>query len=468
MIAYRTQFPLSPDKNILDILKIGKKWIAGSPYSKLKSIIEASTDDQSDIDLPSEKETLLVRTINKLSKNEELLGIEYFVIDNNDLEWTTHIVANKSLKSFWVSIEISCESNIPARLLPRPKRPYILNYLLEIASGGKDGPFEPNGEPINLNDSDIDIAAGLINGNFNLSMPVVYISARESGHYVVNPAILAKRLYGLAHVVVEPNRQFSFRLKIDTKGQNAFSGAVGIYWPQGFGHEILFRFYEHNKFIQDIYNIISEALVVRRLRNNCSWNYFQSIVQLAKIEKLKASGDENLQEYINAFDAECKNKDQQLLEAEKEIKNLKSEIFRISNQKQTMHNGELLNYNSDDELFPNEVYDFIASLLAREHDSAMTGTRRKDVLKILCQANKPSGERDKICKQIKEALSSWDGLCSKNKQLLQNIGFELSEEGKHIKALYNGDTRYVLTLPKTPSDHRTGKNLASNANHLFF
>lgn len=43
-------------------------------------------------------------------------------------------------------------------------------------------------------------------------------------------------------------------------------------------------------------------------------------------------------------------------------------------------------------------------------------------------------------------------------QELKDIGFEISEDGKHYKLTYFGDARYTIALAKTPSDYRSGQN----------
>lgn len=41
------------------------------------------------------------------------------------------------------------------------------------------------------------------------------------------------------------------------------------------------------------------------------------------------------------------------------------------------------------------------------------------------------------------------------------LGFTISEDGRHYKVRLNNDTRYLATISKTASDHRTGENSAS-------
>ena len=54
------------------------------------------------------------------------------------------------------------------------------------------------------------------------------------------------------------------------------------------------------------------------------------------------------------------------------------------------------------------------------------------------------------------------------RQELLNLGFEITEIGKHYKLTYHGDPRYMVTIPKTPSDNRSGSNCAAKINKMMF
>ena len=41
---------------------------------------------------------------------------------------------------------------------------------------------------------------------------------------------------------------------------------------------------------------------------------------------------------------------------------------------------------------------------------------------------------------------------------LEEIGFEITSEGKHHKLIYRGDARYQISIAKTSSDYRSGLN----------
>ncbi|MFO1318556.1 MAG: hypothetical protein U1F52_02985 [Burkholderiales bacterium] len=59
-------------------------------------------------------------------------------------------------------------------------------------------------------------------------------------------------------------------------------------------------------------------------------------------------------------------------------------------------------------------------------------------------------------------------LDQKSKRTLEEMGFELSDDGKHYKIVFQGDDRYSFSLPKSGSDHRGGLNAASDIGRLLF
>lgn len=70
--------------------------------------------------------------------------------------------------------------------------------------------------------------------------------------------------------------------------------------------------------------------------------------------------------------------------------------------------------------------------------------------------------------KLKTLLKNYDGMSSRTRQELKDLGFEITEDGKHYKLTYYGDGRYTVVLSKTPSDWKTGKNSAAKAINIAF
>jgi len=465
VIVFRTQFPLSIETDMDQVLRIGKTWIEGSPHSNLQEKIKA-IGDKVEADLTSDKEKF--RLLKHQSKEECHAGINYNLLDKG-FEWNTYIVAKKTNQEVWLSFEISRDSDNPTLELPKPKKPYFIKQILKACGHGKDGYILTNGKPKNLSNTDIEYAARLMNGQSEYSMPIVYISATNSNKHVVNPTTLAEYLYGMAHIFVEPDREFAYRLRLDTKSQNANNGAIGIYWPEGLGKEILFRGDEnHDEFGNRIYNTIREALLSKRLLRDCCWNYIEQLKIQQRIKELKDTSNKSINEYIDAFDIENNIKCRQLEEAENEIRKLKNEIRKISLENSTQTDGQILFRGEENDLYEGEMIDFILDILNREYDSAATGARKRDILNSIIENNSIIGKREQIKKDIKETLKTYKKMTSSIKSALRDIGFQINEDGKHFKLLFNNDERYSVILPKTSSDHRVGMNLVSDISKKLF
>jgi hypothetical protein len=69
-----------------------------------------------------------------------------------------------------------------------------------------------------------------------------------------------------------------------------------------------------------------------------------------------------------------------------------------------------------------------------------------------------SEERERV---VKIMFKEYKTLLPSMRQQLQELGFEITEEGKHYRLTYYGDDRYKTTFSKTGSDWREGKNMAS-------
>ena len=63
--------------------------------------------------------------------------------------------------------------------------------------------------------------------------------------------------------------------------------------------------------------------------------------------------------------------------------------------------------------------------------------------------------------ELKAAFNDYRDLNTDLRNELEELGFEISSEGKHHKLTYYGDSRYQTTLAKTSSDYRSGMNAVS-------
>ena len=95
-------------------------------------------------------------------------------------------------------------------------------------------------------------------------------------------------------------------------------------------------------------------------------------------------------------------------------------------------------------------------------------SRRVDIVRDIIRSNDYQKLSVAKAEEIKRILKNYDGMSARTRQALMDLGFEISEDGKHYKVVYYGDGRYQTSYSKTPSDGRTGKNSAQQTINLAF
>ena len=187
-----------------------KRTLASSPHTPWQ--INSFGDEPSDDTERLELEGQVVRIWCATSNNERIAGLQHVWIEDAEREWATEVVGYEAGGSTIVSVRLDCNLLRPGLQLPAPKKPYVVRRLLEDLGGGNDGGLMVQDSPHHLTEIDVDDAARLVLGRTGVRLPIVYVSVGRSRHPFVNVQTLAPWLGGMAHVVVEPSRYFSFAL----------------------------------------------------------------------------------------------------------------------------------------------------------------------------------------------------------------------------------------------------------------
>ncbi len=467
MLSFATEFPISNARTSADFLESVRSWILGSPHTKLTSALldNLPSDDEFSVEEQGER----LESLRIVSGSVESSAIRYTKRDTS-LEWVTTVSFSRQQTDSWIGIRTTCESRHPSAHLPPAKKPVLVRTILNSLGAGYDGPLLVQAQPHLLADADIDIAARLITGAAAYRLPVVYVSANFLAAPIVDVNALAKALAGMAHVVVEPNRPFSVRLKDEVQSQNVYGGTCGIYWPDGGGRR---SFFLGQDFIsgQDIEIAIiveiTDALANRRPLARCTWSSVQDLASKRSYQVLRDAGSTNLDDYSKEFDKELKTKNEELADAEREISRLQAEIRKYE-AKVAVNSGITLHSGTEQDLYENEVRSILRDALEGAPERLTVDSRRRHVLESICHANPVIDAGKARREQLKEILRGYTSMDSKIKKSLNELGFEVSEEGKHFKLTFQSDDRYTFTLPKSGSDYRGGLNAASDISRLLF
>ena len=467
MLTFKTQFPLNSDKEVDDLFEVGRIWLAGSPYSSLADDMAHATgicDGWTKTN--SNEEIKFAKFIN----GHQLSALRHENLDDSSVRWVTEVACSKTENDFWVSVQLSVDSELPVEKIDYGKRPHILKTIMSEIGGGLDGPLPVSDRPIYLEDNQVDLAADIITANANYVMPIVYVSVDSHNKPFINPIKLSQWLSGMAHVVVEPTRSFSFQLMPLVYGENSYGGAVAIYWPDGIGKWLFMakNEYAEPKAMQiAIAKKVRMSLLSQRTKRECTWSYIQEQKSKQRILELKESGSDKVDDYISAFDVELKSKDEEIQRLESEINRLRYNNVSSDANSPRKSRGLSLESNESD-LYQGERLSIIVDALRQAIDSTEKHSRRNNVLEDLITSNVQEGEKESILGTLKRILQSYRSMNPSTKKELERIGFEILEDGKHYKLIFRGDQRYPFILAKTGSDHRGGMNSFSEIKKRLF
>ncbi|MEA9712204.1 hypothetical protein EIQ03_07160 [Xanthomonas campestris pv. raphani] len=464
MLTFKTQFPITAPTGMSEFMDCCRTWIVKSPHTKLTSKIpdgirEGRFGDEDEAANFGFFESETISTG----------GVRFEKTDDDGVRWVTDVIGHKTEKSFWVSVQLNVDSELPVERLEQGKRPYIVKLLMQNFAGGHDGELPVTDDPIFLSSTDTDLAEKIICAGTGSAMPTVYVSRDHTGAFILEPSLLAKWLSGMAHVVVEPSRKFSSQIMRQVYGENVYGGAVAIYWPDGVGKWIYLpsKWSSPAALQTAIAKKIRLSLLYQRLRRECTWSYLQEVTSRQKLEVLRASGSDNIDEYIGHFDKEISAKDE-------EIQRLEAELVRARYSKREIHasaGGEEHSISletSESDLYQGEQVGLIIESLKSAAVSAEQHSRRRNLLDALVLSNDNPGDREEILERLKELLRQYTSMTAPVRTEFTNLGFTIYEEGKHYKLLFQDDTRYPFILPKTGSDWRGGLNAFSDIKRRLF
>ena len=464
MLSFATEFPVKREHASARFLQAVRDWVLGSPHTRFRS--EGLTGIETSGAARTENERIDV--LSAASRGHDSAAAKY-TRNDDDLEWTTTIGFSRGTSDSWVAIRVSCESRQPAVRLPLARKPVAVRVLMSALGSAPDGVLDVCDTPHRLEQIDVDIAAKLISGQAGCHLPIVYASSGFDATYLVDVDRLAWDLAGMAHVVVEPNRAFSLRLRAEVSSQNVYGGTVGVYWPDGAGRRSFFvgrEFESPDDVRRAISGEITTALTNRRPLDRCTWAAVQRQVSRHTFEVLKAEGSQEVERYIEEFDKEREADAAQLADAEREIARLKAEL-RAYESRDSLDSGLTIRTAPERDLYPGEIGDLVRNAI---HDAA-TGapdSRRVHVLRSILDANPATEEPNRFRTKLKELLRGSKTVDRRVRKGLEELGFDVSEGGKHYKLVFRGDPRYTFALPKSGSDHRGGLNATSKITRQLF
>ena len=411
----------------------------------------------------------------EIRQYEDIIAVRHEKIGEGRIIWDTDYVLNLKERKLAIRLDRSYTEEASVSTVDF-STPHFITLLIEGGYLKKDGRLPVGREPILISEDKIPFVVSVINEETKCRLPLVVVSKTRRDENPVDVGFLASRLKGVAHVLVLPDKKIGRELKAKCPGRFVDGGCIGVYFPE---KKIKHRIYPYRRnfdidtrLLDRVVHIIVRYCVAHNFKPLYTWQGVsntclardienQRIERLNAEKVLKADKDEAYK-LLEAFDDDQIKLQKQVEELSNANEALLAENQGLRNRISINDNDPVIYYGEEEDFFPGEIKDILLSAVKEAVGNCHTGSRRYHVLKDLLDNN---GYEDLLGARQKEVKNIFKGYKIVNttmKQRLQELGFEITEDGKHYKLTYYGDNRYFTSVAKTPSDNRTGNNTAGN------
>lgn len=440
-------------------------------------------------------------------RNQNIIAVRYEKKEEDGAVWDTDYVMNFNSMKMSVRLDRSyTEEALNAD--SRFSTPHFITLLIERGYLKDDHQLPVRRSGTLIKEGNVDLLADVINGKVHYNLPVVYVSKTHNNENPVDVPFLASRLKGVAHVMAEEGNWLDQTIRSQCDGKNEYHGAIGIYYTtRGMNHKryLYSRVEGYDSFLlervcrsviqyanaqmvdtlftwQGINNAMLRDRLISQREERLAAEEAQKAAEAAAAKLMDTLDEEErrirrqaLEDaraeadvLLESFDAEM-----QKLQGQVEALTRANEALQFENQglkaKIDSRDSEPVLYMGDEfDFYPGEVKDLVLETLSEAVKGIQEKSRRADVVRDIIRSNDYQKLSVTRAEEIKRILKNYDGMSARTRQDLRDLGFEISEEGKHYKVAYYGDARYQTTYSKTPSDGRTGKNSAQQTINLAF
>ena len=440
-------------------------------------------------------------------KPKNIIAVRFEKHEEDGSIWDTDYVMNFNLMKMCIRLDRSYKEDA-LKMNPKFSTPHFITMLEQKRCLQNDKDLPVTREPVYINESNISLIANIINGTSDYRLPIVFISKKFTGEDPVDVRLISSRLKGVAHVLVQETTELGYELRNQCSSQNEFDGAIGIYFPHGI--EAHKRYLSHTNEGCDSFMM---EKVVRTVIQYCNSNLIeplftwqgvnnailmdrvtQNLKERTAADDARRKAEKEMQDLLNSLDEEEKlikklaaeeaqaaaNKildefDNELQYMKKRIEELakSNEVLQYENQGlksklDIVNDIPVLHMGDEFEFYPGEIKDLILLVLSESVSGSQEKTRRSDVVKDIIRSNDYQRTSEHRAEEVKKLLKSYNGMTAPLRKALEEIGFVITEDGKHYKLTYCGDDRYQIIFSKTPSDFRTGKNSSQKLNKMVF
>ena len=469
MTHFATEFPVRQVPHPADFVAQATTWLRGIKDSSIlmSQDVSETGGDIAHLRSPSGEE-LRWREFGRNGTSFEALGFRHDLPDVHGRLWRTEAVIRRNLfkdNQDLIRLRTQCIATRAGARLEVPRKPYLLKSILVDGWGGMDGLLEVSDKPhwLGGGEADLGLACAITLGRASTFLPVIYVSAIEDGVWLLSRSEIEKLSYdlgGVAHVVVEPSRAFSFDLRTISSGKNSYGGTLGVSLP---GHGIVRKFYLgvlHATTPSLIAELVSFGASLRTQMPSNGWDWTDIQEEALKLQRRRDRNRVSVSELTDLYEEEIDNLKDKINQLELKISELREKETREIREPVRL---DLIFDEVGPEIYNGEFLDRLR-MMAKECmdrvDQIGLDNRSKIFLEKFCSNLTYASDLEELRAELKRAERSGGAAGSNFVRLLVRVGYWEKAEKKHIRLEPRPEMVGLssVTLLKTPSDGRSWAN----------
>lgn len=458
MLLYSTMLDVKNTLTKEKFIQLVIKWNQESQYQE--NIIPGLVwDGQMNVRYGDNRHSLEIEEY----RSGNTVAIRYQKVENNGRIWNSDYVINFKTGKMHIQLDRSF-TGAASDLDQEFSTPHFLTFLIEEGHLQGDRDLPVTREPIYVDKNNSELLAKVTKGKSSYQLPVVYVSKTKLGQYPVDVNLLASKLKGVAHVLVQKSSNYDETIK----ELNEHYGAVGIYYPnkaampKGFWYKETAA--QRKNLLENLIYAVMSYCNCQQVGGAYTWDGVLNAISRDRLEsqrKERQQAEIEKEQVYSEFDDELKTLQERVDSLTRENEALRAENAGLHSKFGELDKRPVLVMGDEADLYPGEIKELVLSVLDDELNRRVSKpSRRSDVFSDLIEKNEYQGVYRKKKEEIQKILKNYTIMDAKTRKALQNFGFKIEEDGKHYRLTYYGDDRYNTTVAKTPSDARAGKNIA--------
>lgn len=405
-------------------------------------------------------------------RNKNIIAVRFEKREEDGAIWDTDYIMNFDSMKMTIQLDRGYTEDAQMEDL-HFSTPHFISMLIDGGYLQDDNGLQVLRQATVITDDNLSFITDVINSQVHYRLPVVYITKTVYNRDPVNIGWLCSKLKGAAHVLLQGDKQTNWKIRAACNDKNEYFGGVGIYFPNGKHRRFLYRNYigSDNILLEKVTRSVFQYMNAQKKPLLSTWQgvmnslltdrYVSQKAEKAEAERARQAAQDEVAYYIDAFDEDNEKLRQQIEELTRANTSLQLENQGLREKMSGIDAIPILFLGDEEEFYQGEIKEMILDAIAEKLKNLGQKTRRWVVLNDVLQNNdyqEVSDERERI---VKALFKDYKTLSGSMRQQLSELGFEVTEEGKHYRLTYYGDGRYKTMIAKTGSDWREGKNIAS-------